>query len=50
MLDAPTPADDDLRRTDLCTLDVLETAPEPRFDRMTEAARRHSSISIFPAK
>ncbi len=46
MLDAPIPADDDLRLADLCTLGVLDTAAELRFDRITEAARRHFNVPI----
>ncbi len=40
MADSPIPADEDLRLADLLALEVLDTAAEPRFDRITQAARR----------
>ncbi len=40
MLDAPIPADEVLRLADLHELAVLDTPPEPRFDRITQAAQR----------
>lgn len=46
MLDAPIPADDELRLADLCALDMLDTAPEARFDRITQAAQRLFNVPI----
>lgn len=46
MLDAPIPADDELRLADLCALDMLDTAPEARFDRITQAAQRLFGVPI----
>ncbi len=46
MLDAPIPADDELRLADLCSLGILDSAPETRFDRITELARRHFNVPI----
>ncbi len=46
MLDAPIPADDELRLADLCALDLLDSAPEARFDRITQAAQRLFGVPI----
>ncbi len=46
MLDAPIPDDDELRIADLCALEVLDTAPEWRFDRITQAAQRLFNVPI----
>ncbi len=46
MIDAPIPADDELRLADLCALEVLDTAPEARFDRITQAAQRLFNVPI----
>ncbi|HYF16535.1 MAG TPA: response regulator [Ramlibacter sp.] len=46
MLDAPIPADDAQRVDALCRLNVLDTAPEERFDRITRTAQRLFEVPI----
>ncbi len=46
MLEAPIPVDDALRLADLCALDLLDTPPERRFDRITQAAQRLFRVPI----
>jgi PAS domain S-box-containing protein len=46
MLEPAFPADDALRVDDLCRLQVLDTAPEGRFDRITRLASRTFSVPI----
>lgn len=46
MLEAPIPVDDALRLADLCALDVLDTPPERRFDRITQTAQRLFKVPI----
>lgn len=46
MLDAPIPADEALRLADLCALDVLDSAPEWRFDRITQMAQKLLGVPI----
>lgn len=46
MLEAPIPVDDALRIADLCALDVLDTPPERRFDRITQTAQRLFKVPI----
>lgn len=46
MLDAPIPADDEARLSELHALDVLDTAPEERFDRIVRAARTLLDVPI----
>ncbi|MDQ1834933.1 PAS domain S-box protein [Massilia scottii] len=40
MLDAPVPADEGARMAALCGLNILDTPPEERFDRITRSAQR----------
>ncbi|ATQ73133.1 hypothetical protein CR152_00370 [Massilia violaceinigra] len=40
MLDAPVPADESARMAALCGLNILDTPPEERFDRITRSAQR----------
>lgn len=46
MQEAPIPVDDALRLADLCALDVLDTPPERRFDRITQTAQRLFRVPI----
>ncbi len=46
MLDAPIPADDEARLCELLALDVLDTPPEERFDRIVRAARTLLDVPI----
>ncbi len=46
MLDAPIPADDDMRLADLCALDILDSEAERRFDRITQMAQRLLNVPI----
>ncbi|NHZ33013.1 PAS domain S-box protein [Massilia rubra] len=40
LLDAPVPADESARMAALCGLNILDTPPEERFDRITRTAQR----------
>ncbi|NHZ79184.1 PAS domain S-box protein [Massilia sp. CCM 8695] len=40
MLEAPVPADESARMAALCGLNILDTLPEERFDRITRTAQR----------
>lgn len=46
MLTPPIPADETLRLATLKSLDILDTAPEERFDRLTRLARRLFGVPI----
>lgn len=46
MLDAPIPANDEARLCELHALDVLDTPPEERFDRIVRAARALLDVPI----
>jgi diguanylate cyclase (GGDEF)-like protein len=46
MLPPPIPADETLRLATLKSLDILDTAPEERFDRLTRLARRLFGVPI----
>lgn len=46
MISAPTPTDEPLRLETLRGLDILDTPPEERFDRLTRLARRLFGVSI----
>ena len=46
MLSPPTPPDEEERLRDLVCLSILDTAPEPRFDRITRIARHLFQVPI----
>lgn len=46
MVDAPIPANDDLRVRELCSLAILDTPPEERFDRIVASARNLLDVPI----